>query len=369
MKITAVRIYQLEIPLIKPFITALRRTDSVEDVVVSLHTADGYVGYGAAAATPVITGDSREAIIGGVRLLARRLVGSETDNHEQLLKTISEGLVNNYSAKAALDIAVHDLVARRFGLPLYQLLGGGKSGVEILTTVSVKSPAEMAADAEEYVRQGFGTLKVKVGLDPAEDVTRIAAIRRVIGDRVCIVADANQGWDVKQALAAIRQLAAAGLGVAMVEQPVKAWDYDGLKHVRDHSPLPIYADEAVFGVRDALRLIAGQAVDGVNIKLMKSGGIYGARAIYDLATAHGLPCMAGCMLESPVGIAAMASFIAGRSNIRYVDLDPLVMIKTNPVVGGVTLSRSRLLLPDRPGLGIERIDGLAEVAAVTADPV
>ena len=250
--------------------------------------------------------------------------------------------------------------------PLYKFLGGGKPELKILTTVSVKDTAEMVADAKLFVAQGFETLKIKVGLNPAEDIQRLKAIRDAVGNSLHILSDANQGWDAKSALQIIDSLLTNDLGITMVEQPVKAWDYANLKYVRDNSRIPIYADESVFSLRDASKVINGQMADGINIKLMKSGGLYTARPIYDLATSHNLPCMAGCMLESPIGLAAMAAFVVGKSNIKFVDLDPITMIKSNPVIGGVCLDGATLHLSSAPGLGIERIDNLEAVVTIGA---
>lgn len=362
MQITEISIAKLQIPLIRPFITALRRTEHVEDIVVILKTDTGHIAYGSAASTPVITGDSQESIIGGLQLLANKFLGASLYNYENILREINISLVNNNSAKAAFDIAIHDLVAKGMGIPLYKFLGGGKPEVKILTTISVKDVSEMVADARLFISQGFETLKIKVGLNPHEDIIRIKSIRDAVGGEINIVTDANQGWDAKSALNIIEQLVLGKVNIAMVEQPVKAWDYANLKYVRDNSKLPIYADESVFGIRDALKIISENIADGINIKLMKSAGIYAARAIYDLATSHNVPCMAGCMLESPIGLAAMASFIVSRANILFVDLDPITMIKTNPVIGGVTLNGATLSLSESPGLGIEHIDGLQIVA-------
>ncbi len=362
MKINKIKIAKLTIPLIRPFITALRRTEHVEDIVVLIETDNGLVGYGAAASTPVITGDSQESIIGALQILATKLINCDLTNFEEILLLIQNSLVNNTSAKSACDMAIHDLVAKRLNLPLYQFLGGGKTELKILTTVSVKNVAEMVNDAKLFISQGFETLKIKVGLDPIEDVKRIKAIREAVGPQINIVTDANQGWDAKSALSIINNLEIHNLNIAMVEQPVKAWDYSNLKYVRDNSSLPIYADESVFDLRGALKVISENAADGINIKLMKSAGIYQARSIYDLATAHNIPCMAGCMLESPIGLSAMASFIAGRTNIKFIDLDPITMISTNPVVGGISLDGATIRLSDKPGLGIDSISGLKILA-------
>ena len=364
MLIQQITLARLNIPLIRPFITALRRTEQVEDIVVIIQSDSGLVGYGSAAATPVITGDSSESILSAIQLIAPQLIAKDVANFEELLLLIQNSLVNNSSAKAALDIAIHDLVAKSMHVPLYKFLGGGRPELKILTTISVKDSPAMVKDAERFVAQGFSTLKIKVGLDPAEDIARILAIAQAVGDKIQLVTDANQGWNPKAALQVIDSLVAQQINLALIEQPVKAWDYAGLKYVRDNSRIPIYADESAFNLQDVTRIVSGQLADGINLKLMKSGGLYAARAIYALASSYNLPCMAGCMLESPIGLAAMASLVVGRSNIKFVDLDPITMLKSNPVHGGLALTGATVSLADAPGLGISQIDGLQILALI-----
>ena len=364
MRINKIIIAKLEIPLIRPFITAVRQTTMVEDIVVIMLTDSGVHGFGAAAATPALTGESSESIIAAVRLIAAKLIGKEIANFEELLRLIQNSLPHNTSAKAALDIALYDLIAKSVNLPLYKFLGGGSPELNILTTVSLKDLPAMVRDAQLFAAQGFSTLKLKVGQDPLEDIARISAIRHAVGAQVNLVIDANQGWHPKAALQIIDSLVTQQLDITLVEQPVKAWDYAGLKYVRDNSRLAIYADEAAFSLQDATRIITQQLADGINLKLMKSGGIYAAQSIYALASSYNLPCMAGCMLESPISLAAMASFVAGRSNIKFIDLDPIAMIKTNPVHGGVSLSGACLTLSNLPGLGISHVEGLQIIATL-----
>lgn len=362
MEIKQIKISKLCIPLIRPFITALRQTEHVEDIVISIECSNGLIGYGSAASTPVITGDTQESIVAAIsQIIAPRLLTKSLHNFEELLLMVQNSMINNTSAKAAVDMALHDLFAKSLNIPLYKFLGGGDAKLKIVNTVSVKDVAGMVEDAKLFISQGFETLKVKVGLDPQQDIVRLKSIRQAVGKNIKIICDANQGWDAKAALQIIDSLFTSQANIAMVEQPVKAWDYANLKYIRDHSCLPIYADEAIFNLRDAAKIIANQMADGLNIKLMKSGGLYQARSIYDLATQHQVPCMAGCMLESPVGLAAMASFVAGRSNIKFIDLDPITMIKNNPIKGGITLAGAMVQLADAPGLGIEYIENLESI--------
>ncbi|OGO91406.1 MAG: hypothetical protein A3F10_07665 [Coxiella sp. RIFCSPHIGHO2_12_FULL_42_15] len=364
MNIVRIAISKLRIPLIRPFITALRRTDFIEDIVVTLECSNGLIGFGSAAATPAITGDTQESILGAIQIMGRWLLGKSIEPFEELLFQLQSRLINNPSAKAAIDIALHDLMAQHRKMPLYQFLGGCCRNLTIVNTISVKSAAEMVEDAELFVEQGFATLKIKVGLDQSDDIERIQAIHAAIGDKAQLICDANQGWDSKSALRILEKLHQNNVDILMIEQPVKAWDYAGLKYIRDHSAIPIYADESVFNLRDAAKIATEQIADGINIKLMKSGGLYQAQSIYQLANAYQIPCMAGCMLESPIGLTAMASFVIGRSQIRFIDLDPIAMIRSNPVIGGIQLKGASLTLSEAPGLGIQNVEHLEPLATL-----
>lgn len=354
MKITSISIARLSIPLIRPFITAVRRTENVEDTVVMIKTDCGKIGYGSGAATPAITGDTHESMLSAIKeSIAPRLIGHSMDEFNHLLHLIDTALPKNTSAKAAVDIALHDLFAQKCQLPLYQFLGGHKNTIDSCITVSVKDANEMVEDARTFAAQGFKTLKIKLGLNPDDDIARVRAIRAVLGDNTVLAVDANQGWDVDNALRVIRCFEQENLQISFVEQPVKAFDLVGLKHIHDNVPLFIMADEACFSPADALYISQHDVSDGINIKLMKAGGIAQANAIYHIATAANIRLMVGCMLESPIGVAAAASFAVSKPDILFADLDPMALIRKNPLIGGAQLQGNQIVLSYKPGLGIE----------------
>ncbi len=354
MQIVAITIGTLNIPLIRPFITAVRRTDHVEDVVVMIKTDSGAIGYGSAAATPAITGETSASIIHAIQtLIAPKLIGRSIDDFNQLLHDVTTAVKKNSSAKAAVDIALHDLFAQHCQLPLYKLLGAATNKIATSIMISVKDTAAMVTDAKAFVKQGFSTLKIKVGLNPLDDVERIKAIRLAVGDQIKIVVDANQGWTTNQAVQTIMQLEKENLMLTFIEQPVPAPDLTQLKFVHDKVNSFIMADESCFSPEDAMAIARTHASDGINIKLMKSGGIYNANAIYHIARSAHIDCMVGCMLESPIGIAAMASFALSKPDILLADLDPIALIKQNPVLGGAQLQGNEVVLSDQPGLGIQ----------------
>ena len=221
MKITQVRLGRLSAPLRVPFKTALRTVHSVEDIVVELHTDTGAVGYGEAPPTGPITGDTAGGIIGAVReLLAPVLLGQEVDAFEALTARVQRAGVHNTSAKAAVDMALWDLYGQLYRIPVHKLLGGARRSLVTDITISVNPPEQMARDARDAVARGYDCLKVKVGADPALDTARLAAVRRAVGDSVCIRIDANQAWTPRQAVRILNEMQDKGLALELVEQPV-----------------------------------------------------------------------------------------------------------------------------------------------------
>ena len=195
MKITQVRLGRLSVPLRVPFKTALRRVDQVNDIVVELHTDTGAVGYGEAPPTGPITGDTAGGIVGAIReLIAPVILNQEVDEFETLTAKVQKAGVHNTSAKAAVDMALWDLYGQLHNIPVHKLLGGARRTLVTDITISVNPPEEMAKDALDAIARGYDCLKVKVGDDPALDTARLAAVRKAVGNDVCIRIDANQAW-------------------------------------------------------------------------------------------------------------------------------------------------------------------------------
>lgn len=363
MKITDIRLGMLRVPLKTPFKTALRTVDIVEDIVVSLHTDTGHVGYGEAPATAPITGDTHGSIIEAIRKhIAPRLVGEEIASLNRITRIIQTALERNTSAKAAVEIAVYDLWGQLYGAPLYQMLGGGEPVITTDITISVDHIDKMVADSMSAVDRGFESLKIKVGKDIGVDIERVKAIHAAVEGRALLRLDANQGWTAKQAVHAMQTLEDAGVHLELLEQPVKAQDIGGLKYVTDRVHTPVMADESVFGPLQVIDLIERRAADIINIKLMKTGGISNAIRIADIAALYGVQCMIGCMIETSISVAAAVHVAVAKSDvITKVDLDGPSLAKFDPVDGGVTFNESEISISDAPGLGIRQIRGLEPI--------
>ena len=364
MKISDIQFGMLRVPLKTPFKTALRTVEQVEDIVVMVRTDDGHVGYGSAPATAVITGDTHGSIMDAVRhYITPRLIGKEIANLNRVTHLIQGAMEKNSSAKAAVEIAVYDLWGQLYGAPLYKLLGGGDPVVTTDITISVDYIDKMVADSIDAVERGFESLKIKVGKDIGVDIERTRAIHAAVEGRALLRLDANQGWTAKQAVYALQTLEDAGVKLELVEQPVKAYDLEGLRYVTERVHTPVMADESVFGPMEVIELIRMRAADIVNIKLMKTGGISNAVRIADICGMHGIECMIGCMLESSIGVAAAVHLAVAKADvITKVDLDGPSLCQYDPVTGGVIFNESEITVTDAPGLGIREIRGLVAVA-------
>lgn len=356
-RIDRVVCHRVSVPLHTPFVTALRRTTTTESLLVEVTDSDGVTGWGESPQVWQVTGESAagaRACIEGP--LASVLVGHDPDDLVALTRRVAGAVARNLGAKAALDVALHDLVARRRGVTLTALLGGTSLRVPTDVTLSAGGAAELAELAEvarARVGDGFGTLKMKVGTDAATDVERVLAARAAVGPATALRLDANQGWTAREAVRVVTALEDAGAAVELVEQPVAAEDLAGLAWVTDRVSTPVMADEAVYGVRDLSEVIRRRAADMVNVKLAKCGGLGPARTLLELARAHGMGSIVGSMMETHVGVGAAASLVAAVGTSAVADLDAAWWSQGSPVRGGITYDGATVVLPDAPGLGVE----------------
>lgn len=359
MKIAAIHTGSISVPLKTPFKTAVRTVDAVRDVIVAIETDSGITGYGEAPPTGVITGDTTGAILGAIDDHIRpALLGRDVEDIEGNVNAVSSCLVGNTSAKAALDIALHDVWARSLGLPLYRLFGGNRRTIETDVTVSVNDPDEMARDAKRALDEGYRIIKVKVGKDPVRDFDRLRAIREAIGSDIAIRIDANQGWKPAEAVRILDRMEEAGFGIELVEQPVKSNDLDGMAYVTANTTVPVAADESIWSAEDALEIFRKGAADMVNIKLMKCGGLSEARRIVAISEVYGAEIMIGCMLEGKVSVTAAVHLAAACGSITRIDLDGPLLCASDPVHGGANFIGPEITLGDEPGLGVRSFDGI-----------
>jgi L-alanine-DL-glutamate epimerase-like enolase superfamily enzyme len=354
LSIRQIETYSVTLHYHEPFRIALGTSLESHNIIVKIVTDSEIIGIGEASPSGV-TKETPKTVTQALDKIAPHLIGMSPLSIERLIEVMDQMVPENPSAKAALDIALHDIIGKTAEEPLYKLLGGFRRAVLTDLTLGIKKPEEMAEDALRAVERGFKALKVKVGVDPEEDFERVRNIREAVGSDIAIRIEANQGWTVCQAIKILKRL--ERLDVELAEQPVIANDIKGLAEIRRKSSIPVMADESVHNPEDALSVIRQDAVDLINIKLMKSGGIHEARKIAAVAEAAKVPCMIGCMGESSIGITAGVNLTAAVKNIKYADLDSDILIRDKLVLeGGAKLEASKRIPSEKPGLGVNRLD-------------
>lgn len=308
------------------------------NVVVSLETDDGVVGYGEAAPNRFYE-ETAESALAAASRVGRLLRDADEWGIEELEARLAADAPRDASLRAAVSAALHDILGKRLGAPVYRIFGLDPARAPLSSfTIAIAPPDELrqrVLDAREYP-----ILKVKLGTDRDEEIIR--TVRDAAPDKRLFV-DANAAWSAEQAVRMIEIIAA--LGVELMEQPLAREDVEGLAWVRERSSIPVIADESCATAADIPGL-AG-AVDGINIKLAKCGSLREAMRMVHVARAHGLSVMAGCMIESSLGISAIAQIAP---LLDYADLDGAALLAGDPFFG-VRMVAGELRFPDEPGLG------------------
>lgn len=351
MNITDISFKKAEFAFNKPFEIAFAVLYGFETMVLRIDTDEGIVGYGEAGPLEYVTGDNLDTCMVIAAEFRKKLIGMDPRSIQSIHRVMDSMYHGHTSIKAAFDIACYDIAAKKAGVPLYRYLGGDNPFIESDVTIGISSPKEMAKDCLEWKNKGFRILKIKLGHDIETDLKRIKAIRQAVGEDVILRVDANQGWSVKDTLQIEPLL--RELKVELIEQPVKDTDFEGLKRITDRSLLPIAADESCHLPKDALRLASMRACDGMNIKLMKCGGIEPAVRINAIAEAADLFCMIGCMGESVIANTAAMHLAAAYRNIAKIDLDITFFSHCDWITGGFESEGGKIRLLEQPGIGIE----------------
>jgi L-alanine-DL-glutamate epimerase-like enolase superfamily enzyme len=311
-----------------------------ENVLIRVEHGDHF-GLGEAAPSEYF-GETPELVEKSIEKISEQITLNPMDI-QAIVRRLDELLPKSQSAKSAVIMAIYDIVGKGLKIPLYRLLGLDPMATPLTSyTLGIDDPYLMKEKALEA--SDFPILKVKLGTDSDMDI--IHAIREVT-DRPIRV-DVNGAWTVTEAISKIERL--ADLGVELIEQPIYAEDIEGYAILREKSPLPIYVDESVMVAKDIPHL-AGK-VDGINIKLVKCGGIWEALRMIHTARAYGLKIMLGCMIESSIGITAAAHL---SPLVDCADLDGNILLRKDPFAG-VTVEHGKILLPTESGLGVRERD-------------
>jgi L-alanine-DL-glutamate epimerase-like enolase superfamily enzyme len=349
LSVSALRVYRLEIPLETAYEVAYGRFAAAENLVVRLETDGGLVGWGCAAPDRQVTGETVEGNLEALRdELAPALRRAGEATVEVLLRAVAGAAPRDPAARAALDLALHDLWGRQRGLPVQALLGGAGRVMPTSITVGIMNAEDTLAAAAQRLAQGYGVLKIKGGRDPGEDIERIRALRRTHGRRLGIRLDANQGYTVDGAREAMEALAGE---IEFIEQPVDARDLDGLAALAADGTVPVMADEPVLGPEEADEVMR-RGVRLVCVKLMKSGGLAAAKQVCDLARQRGAQVMMGCMDELPISMAGAAHLALSHPAVAFADLDGHVDMVQRVATGGLEVTGGSVSITGAPGLGV-----------------
>ena len=332
-----VEVSSMPLTLRHTFRIAREASEESENVLLKLTDEDGVCGLGEAAPSSYYgqTAESVQERLGklGGSAFAKPFLRAE------ILERAQRILGTHRSALAAVDLALHDWLGKRLGVPLYLLFGLDPGQTPLTTfTIGLSEEEELPGKLEEAAE--YAMLKLKLGTDKDREI--VATVRRQTS--VPLLVDANGAWSFDEARENIPWL--ADCGVELVEQPLPAEDLDGLRRLTDVSSLPIIADESARTVKDVLRLRG--CVHGINVKLSKCGGLSEALKMIHLARAQSMKIMLGCFIESSLGITAAAHL---SPLVDYADLDGHLLIVNDPF-SGVQVREGRLILPDRPGIGV-----------------
>ncbi len=330
----------VDLKLTTPFRISRGVQNTASNVIVRIQHNEA-VGYGEAAPSKYY-GETRETVLACLATFADSL-GDDPFLIEDVMTYLDHLIGRNPAAKAAVDMALYDLVGKLLGVPLYKLLGlNPEKTAQTSFTLGIDTPDNMAKKA--LLARDYPILKIKVGTP--HDLDNLKAIREV--SSAAIRVDANTAWTPKEAIQMITAL--APYQIEFVEQPIPPSDLAGLRLIREHVPIPIIVDESCIAVEDIPRL--AECVDGVNFKLMKSSGITHVLKMIHVARAHNLRVMIGCMIESSLAITAAAHLTP---LVDYADLDGNLLIDNDPFEG-VKVVNGKLVLPDAPGLGVKSKD-------------
>ncbi|MDR3560022.1 MAG: enolase C-terminal domain-like protein [Negativicutes bacterium] len=348
MQISKVEVTPVELKLRQPVrMAGLPAISHVTAVFVRLETRQGQNAWGCTIAHPQLTGEKPEAVIRSCRECAALVVDLHPLNIEYSLNELALRARPTPSVLCAFDLAFHDLLSLAAGMPLYRILGGYRNCIQTSATIPIAPADESVELARQRAGQGFRMLKIKGGLDPAQDVERVQAIHRALPNHVLRL-DADGGYTVQQALDVARSLENI---LEMLEQPTPAQDLSMLRAVKELSPVRILADQSLSGAESALKLVTERVVDGLSIKLVTCGGLRSAQQIDTIARAAKMTSMISCFIEPALLICAGLSLALSSPNVAYGDLDGCLDLINDPSQAGFKLEDGWLIAADVPGLG------------------
>lgn len=376
MKITRIELIPTSFPLRKPFVMSGARITSIDSVVIKMHTDEGIVGIGETGDTsPWYIGDSQDSVIEVIRKVVapQILLGEDPFRIELIVARMDYAVRHNYQAKALIDFALHDIVGKRLGVPVYQLLGGlSQEKIPLMKVLGAGDTTALIKEARSALAAGFKSIKLKAAAQSLQqDVEMVKAAREALGPEVRIIIDANAGWQYFEALEVLRQVERYNL--TYVEQPLPWWDIDGMARLRKQVRVPIFADESAVELAQVAECIRKEAVDGFMIKIAKVGGFLKAQKWVALAKTAGLPVTSGCFKGSGIEAATYAHFLAATEWMGRMEQGNLGPLENFEILDTVSVDITDDLAkklpryegghihpPHGPGLGVELNEAVIE---------
>jgi L-alanine-DL-glutamate epimerase-like enolase superfamily enzyme len=353
LKIKKVSIEAVNIPLEEPFTIAIGTKCNIENALLCIQLENGIEGFGEAAPLEPINGENQGTVMATLHACKDFLVGKRVSEYRPVSRHLKTVFWAQVTARCAIEMALLDAFTKSLDLPLYQFMGGSENKLETDYTVDIVPPSVAKQHAATLAGKGYRVLKTKVGKNLKEDIERLKAIRE--GAPGCdITLDANQGFSPPEAVYFLEELKTHGISPILFEQPVVKYDLAGMKFVKDHTAVPVCADETVFTSADALNVARSGCADVINIKLMKSG-IIEALDIAAIARSANIKLMIGCMLETRLALSFAMHFAAGLGGFSFIDLDPHLDPGDDPFGGGPAFTDPVYLLSGgQAGTGIFR---------------
>ena len=358
MKISRIKVSAVNIPLIKNYTISMVGTVSTSrSVVVELTTDEGLVGVGETDPDLMFSGESQQTVMTVLQHhLGPALLGQDPLDLTALHQRMDAICVGNNFAKAAFDLACHDLLGKHLNVPAYRLYGGlVNDRIEVMWSLGSDSIETNVADAVQRVEEGYKTIGLKVGtLEPAEDIGRVKAVRKAIGDDILIRCDANQAWSADQAIPIIQRM--ADYDICMIEQPVPYWDFDGLAKVRTSVNVPVAVDEGFRSPRDAMKLIQADAADIFSIKTTKLGGLQPSFEAAAIISAAGRKIFVNSMIEMGISTMSSLNLAAAQKSLFPCGhaMNSVRRLRDDILKVPVPYAGQQITVPtDRPGLGVD----------------
>jgi L-Ala-D/L-Glu epimerase len=354
-KISQVKVWSADLGNTKPYTIAFKTITEVRNVFVEIFLSDGISGIGSGNPSEYVVGETIEQSIEALdEKSVEFLIGRDIREFNQLTFEVWKNFPDNPGARAALDIALHDVFTKYLGVPLVKFLGQKIKKLPTSNTIGIKNVEETLKEAQDYIKRGFRVIKVKLGKNLDEDVERVMKLREKFGNQIVIRADANQGYTVDQTIQFYGRT--YDLDLELIEQPLPAKDIAEMKALPKEVREVIAADESLLTPADAIELLKPPKAAGIfNIKLMKCGGISQALKIADIALHEDIDLFWGCNDESIVSITAALHAAFSCSNTKYLDLDGSLDLSNDIVKGGFILKDGHMYCSDKAGLGVEKL--------------